>query len=258
MRRLGLIFYKNDECGMASVTVTDTVTAVNLVSEQIVDLYQSDKDQTLDEYEEFIFWVDLPYDTVGRYEWRVLHSGLHNPSAIGPNYNILFNGFVITEPNIEDAKIDKILIARDVDYPGIIYNYPITEQDKVLSLAQIVKYNGDGVTDTFEGAPGIIGQRFVEYSIDGGLNWKPVYAGDYMLTWGSNILNNDNTMSAGKFNVVFTTPPAVGIENVQFKVIPSIDRIKCTHTFKNGIDKENFTILTEENKLLHYNLELIK
>jgi len=256
MRRLGLIFHKDDEAGIALVTVTDTVTGINLVDEEEVDLYTPDYDATNGAFEEFIFWVNLLYNTSGRYTFTYSHSGRHNPAAVGAAFPISFNGFLLALPNQLETRITKTFSAANSVYGGNSI-YPVTVQDKTISMEKIVSYSGDGTTELFDVTAGIYAAAFNSYSLDSGVTWNSNYIGDYSLTWGSNSLHNDNIILAGKFSVNFTYPPPVGVGNVQFKVTPFIDSIICTHNFRQAVDASGQLDLVSENRLLHYSLELI-
>ena len=256
MRRLGLIFNKDDESGIALVTVTDTVTGINIMTEQEVDLYTYGVDATNLAFEEFIFWVDLPYDTSNRYTFDYTHSGRHNPAAVSTTYPISFNGFILTIPNITETKIDRLLTASDSIYSQN-YTYPITYTDTIVSIERIVKHSGDDLTEVFDATVGLYAAEFVEYSLDGGITWIPNYVGDYALTWGSNATYDDNIILAGKFSVAFTYAPPTGVDNIQFKVVPVIDAIQCTYYFRQSVDGTGLIDYVNENKLLNYSLELI-
>jgi len=247
MRYLGLIFYKDDDSGIAKINVTDNVTGLKLITDKLVDLFQKDQDATFGKYEEFILWVTLPYNTPDRYSWIVEHSGSNNAGAVGPNYAINFMGYVIEEELIKANTTPRVILVDKVntlEYPfefaGTIAEYSyelIKEETKKLYIS--TRYVGDGETMVFKvGSDSLIADRFIRFSVDGGITWKYPY--DLSMSWGSNEGYDDEIINAaGEYWLEFVLPPAVGSQII-IDSIPVFDTVRVEIILNQPGDGEGF------------------
>ena len=267
MRRIGLILHKDDDSGIAKISVVDLVSGDFIVENEFVDLYQADQDATFGNYEEFVFWVTLPYDDVNRYQWSVTHSGYNNPYCMGPNYAINYNGYIIEEEYTIGANIGKTLILKDssssLEYNFSLagYTYSSTElqynvvKEALQKLYITVNFVGDGTTTLYQiGGQGLKCYKFIRWSTDGGVNWNEPY--HVANNWGSNSSYDDEIIKDGVFYVEFLEPPDNGA-SVLFDVVPIFDKVTIELQVNQPMDASLYDYAIPVS-LLDYSLEFIK
>jgi len=248
MRYLGLIFFKDDDSGIAKINVTDNVTGLKLLDNKLVDLFQKDQDADPGgKYEEFILWVTLPLDDANRYAWTVAHNGTHNAAAVGPNYDINFMGYTVEQPLIKAHTVPQVVLVDRVnalEYPfesGITikeYSYAlIKEQTKKLYLSTI--HYADGITNSYKvGSDELIVYSFSRFSVDDGVTWKYPY--DLSIIWGSSAGSTDESISsAGIFYVEFVDILPTNTKII-FDVLPVFDTVRVEMTLNQPSDTDGF------------------
>lgn len=234
MKYLGLIFHKDDDSCIAKINVWDRITGDYIYQDKLVDLFVKDKDASaaIPQYEVFILWVTLSYEDADRYDWTVENSGTYNTAAVGPNYALNFNGYVIQEELVKANTSQKVILVdkdRFIEYPfefdGTIAEYTyevLKETTKKLYVPTFI--GADGVTKVFQiGGETLKCAKFSRFSLDGGITWKYPY--DLSINWGSNSSYDDEVISDGIFWIEFIDPPAAGIV-IQVDTLPIFDVIR--------------------------------
>lgn len=254
---VGVLFYRDDESGIAKVSVYNDTKAEFVIEDQYVDLYSMGQDADSGEYEQFTYWCKLPYPD-DNYTVTVEHSGYRNASAGSP-YNISYNGFFYTE-SIDESELQSKIYSWDEDFPGDIYEDALTV-DTMVDLSRIKSFVADGALDTFllddsdyhAANPG----GFLQWSEDGGTNW--FYPNDIAITWGSNDPDYDNeTFDAdGHFGIKFLTVPVIGTA-IQIKWLPSRDKAYLQRELKYPSSESIYIDVRGELRLLDDALEFIE
>jgi len=276
----GIIFYRHNQAPIVNIALYNVTQGAFVFDDLQIDLFINEFNYSLGQFEQYVAWWELP-NVTDDYEYVIDIMGV-NPNVANGILQLL--GFVVDQPVKSQNDYTRTLIARHTDY-DTTYTYSLEDPDvdeiqtgptyfydidnpeiretglptvKLGTLAKITKHDGDGLIDTFEGAPAIEASRFLSYSVDAGKTWVPIYENDYSMTWGSNDPDyNDSIITAGNFKVIFNYPPPPGINNVQFKVLPLINKIRVRHNFIQCRDYDNRLVKVGEHKLIQYNLEMI-
>jgi len=251
----GIHFKVHDDAGIAKINITNTTTSTGIVTNDLVDLYHPDFDDTTNEYGDFIYWTKLDPAT-DDYLVEVEHSGSHNASATGPNYAVEILDLYMNEELI-DGSISAVLTTWHTTYESHTYTYTLST-NAVTDLSKTITYNGDDTTTVFTLPVTIHAASFVEYSIDGGTTWN--YPTSVNIDWGSNATDyDDETINAsGNFSVKFTTAPTTGTGNVQIKYVPLVNTYTIKRTINQPGDGISFVDRVSQVRLLDDGLELIK
>lgn len=253
---IGVVLRKDDDSGIASITVRDNTTATDIIYDERLDLFQKDRDATFTKYE-LLTWVQKVSPADHSYSITVTHTGTHHPSAVGPSYTLQIEGF-FTQNLLNEA--DPTPIAgfwNEIDTVNSYMEYSLTDGEKT-SLLLTQTFDGDDIEDTFV----LSGNRWAytpyRFSVDGGSNWW--WPGAYQLSWGQNATDyDDSTVDAitRKFGVVFADPPASGTGNVVIEYIPWFTKYKVKHTLKHPNDGLGFKDITATYRLLDFGVDLI-
>ena len=139
---------RHDDAGIAKITVRDETTSTDLVFEDLVDLYQADFDDTLNEYEDFLYQVSLP-DITHSYSITVAHSGEHNPSCTGPDYTVEYGDPYVTE-KLNAGEFRAEMTAWHTSFPSHSYTFDLVS-NSIQELTKIVSFSGDNSTTEFTG-----------------------------------------------------------------------------------------------------------
>lgn len=239
----------------AKVSLYNDTKAEYVEQDELVDLYISHKDATNGEYEEFIYWTEIPYPD-DSYTFTVEHSGYHNVSA-GGTYDITHDGFIYVE-ELESGEVEAKIYSWDEDNSSDIYEDTLSLTDKV-DLSRIKSFNGDGTEDTFVlDDVTYHASEFLQWSDDDGATW--FYPDDVMITWGSNSPDYDDEIidSDGHFGIKFLIPPVTGTDNIQIKWLPIRNKCYVQSQFKFPTDNADYTDVRGELRLLDSALEFIE
>ena len=251
----GIQFRKDDESGIAKITIENTTQSTYVIQDALVDLYAADMDATNGEYEPFVYWTTLD-PAEDSYTVTAVHSGTHNENALSP-YDVKIDGYLLNE-ELEDGEVEATIHLWHTDHPSDI-TQQVLPPNGTLDTYKTVTFNGDGSTTEFSLISGA--QRAFdaeEFSVDGGTTW--LYPGDPDLSWGSNAPTyDDNIMesSTGYFTVKFDTAPASGTNNVQIKFIPLYNKFKVVTKIKQPSDGVVYTDLKHNVRLLDHAVEAI-
>lgn len=246
---------RHDDAGIAKITVTDETDVIDLVTNELVDLYHADFDDTNDEYEDFLYQVALP-DLTHTYSITVEHSGDHNVSAAGPDYTVEYSDPYRTD-KLNTGLSEGTITLWHTSYPSDTYTFDLVN-NTVTELSYISKFNGNGSTTEFTLPSTIHASDFLEFSIDSGSTWD--FSTDTSIYWGSNAPDYDDETidSSGNFTVKFLSPPTTGSNNVQIKINLMTNKYKINHVLKQPTDGISYTDHRAEIRFLDYSLELIK
>jgi len=244
---------RHDDAAIAKITVTDETTSTGLVTDDLVDLYHADFDDTNGEYEEFLYQVALP-DLTHTYSITVEHSGSHNPSCAGSDYTVEYGSPFRTD-KLTSATVQTTLTTWHTSYTFDVATYTLTP-NVVTSLAKTQAFNGDGITKVFTLPSSYHASSFDSYSDDGGTTWK--YPTSIDIDWGSNspAYDNETIDSSGNFSINFFTAPATGTGNIIIKYIPMVNKYKIRREIQLPYDG-SYIDSRAEVRLLNDALELI-
>lgn len=218
----GIHFRKDDESGIAKITIYDETASTYVIENELVDLYTADKDYTVGEYEDYLHWTKLDPDDHD-YTVYVYVETFWNPGSGGSHHIQIVNYMLNVELN--DPAIPTQIITRHTDHAGETVTHTVIEDTSTTFYKQ-AEFDGDDLEDTFVLSGTQRAAEFIRMSVDGGSSWY--YPNYFGLVWGSNATSyNNNTIdSNGVFGVVLSVPPITGTENVIIEYLPKADKWK--------------------------------
>jgi len=243
--RTGIFFEKGLDCGRAKLNITDETTSTGLITDQIIDLFESETSY-------FIYWITL--DPTHTYTVRIDHNGDAHPSAV-TDYYIKLKEYILIE-SLDDSEIITSIILQHTDFIDVVRNYFLVP-NSTIDLEEIQAFDGDGAEHNFILDGDNHAVEPIEFSNDGGSTWLPHTS--TQLSWGSNSPDYDDetvNSSTGYFGVRFVSPPDSGQGNVQIKYVPTYNKYSIT-TLLLQPTKDNYTDYRKNVRLLDHAIELI-
>lgn len=243
---IGIKLEKNTDCGIASVTCTDTTTSTITIDDDRVDLYAS-------ELEYFVYWINCTNED---HTYNITVSTTNpiskNPSSTDYLINIID---VFTQTSIE-SKAEAIINLWHTTWSSVVYEIEVIN-NIITSALQRNYFSGNGSNKLFALGGNNHSLKPYAFSRDGGSTW--MYSNSYQLTWGSNSPNyNDEIVdSNGYFGVVFDTAPDVGDNNIIIEWVPLVNTCKVVTTLKQPNDGSTFIDNKQNVRLLDHVVELI-
>jgi len=248
----GIQFRKDDESGIAQISIFNSTRGTYVVQDDLVDLYTADKVAGNGEYEKFTYWTLLDPST-DTYIVTAQHSGAHNPNSGGSSWPIQVIQYFMTE-ELNDGEIEVIATTWHTDHLGDTYTYTFTPNTRHETY-NIQYFNGDSSTGKFTlNDPHHASQPYL-FSKDSGTTW--FYPTSYLVSWGTNVpFYNDKRIDAnGQFSIVFDDPPDVGIGNVLIKYAPKANKMIIERTIKQPNDGVDFYDYKQNVRLLDDGVE---
>jgi len=248
---LGVHFLRDDESGIALMSVENITRSELILVDEYVDLYTADKDATIGEYEDFIYWFKTPYPDED-YNIIIANSGKHNINSMTP-WNIQIAEF-LTEESLTPPEIQPTIVAWHTDHISDVINIVVEEHDDVVDFDQTITFSGNNVTTEFAIDGSNRASDFIKISING-FDYLPTSTD---LTWGSDVTWEDETIdSDGYFTISFIIPPVFGVDNVILYFKPKINKCRINHNLIQPTDGINYHDLKAQISLLDYIVEII-
>lgn len=263
IREYGIIFQKNNDCGIAKVTVFNDTTGM-YISEtntesatpvyRYIDLYQPAGAGASSEAEKkWTYWITL---TEGdSYTITCVNNGTYNPYAIAP-YNVSIYGFLQTDPLIVSDIVENQLVLSHSEFIGANYTFTLINEESIETYKE-QQYNGNAVIKVFTLSGTNHAQEFYKFSSDGGTTWR--YLNDPYITWGSNAPDYDDGLmdSNYQFSINFLDAPDSGVNNIKIKFLPLTDTAYFSLTTKQPHDLGTYKDYKPHVVINDYGIEFI-
>lgn len=246
----GIHFRLNDASGIAEVDVYNLSRGEYVIEDKLIDLYLYAKDATDGEYEDFVFWITLPYPD-DEYQVTVSHSGTHNPASESP-WAIIIEEYFIIE-SLSDGRVNITAYLTHGDHAGYQETFQLSDEGEFIKRVTI---SADGNTDSFAITgdnralePYRFGHKASE---DVDITWKEIY--DTSLSWGVDG-SNQQVNTDGHFKVVFDWPPDAGEVYIEYYV--KFNQLQMLFDIELPNDGVDYIDFVKPIRFVDYGLELV-
>lgn len=251
---VGVNFAIDDDSGIAELSIYNDSESMYVASGVVVDLYDSNYDASLGEAGSYTWYRKVsPADDT--YTVNVVHTGTHNPNAVGPNYNVQVNHYVSQEL-LTPPKATVTAFMTNSNYPTVNQSYILSDGEHT-ELVESNSFNGDDITEVFHVGSNLPVNSIKRITKDGGTNW--LWPSSYLLSYGSNSPDYDDMLisSSGTVEVNFVDPPVTGVGNVIAEFYPEYDGCKLKTVMTAPTDEADYTDYRTPYRLLDHGIEFI-